>query len=163
MDIYIASSYEKSVLESVVDGKGLRLVVFFTGCAHRCDGCHNPKSWVMENGQKVDTQELADYILSRLSDGRYAGITLSGGDPYYQEEAVCELVDLLKEKIPDLNIWCYTGYTYDEIKDHLLTKKIDTLVDGPFIKTQMLPKKPFRGSANQRVLHLKNSEIMREE
>lgn len=162
MKIHIASSPAQSLIESVVDGTGLRLVLFTTGCSHRCPGCQNPGSWRLESGPSVSVAELADHIAARFSAGGYAGLTLSGGDPFYQEVAVSDLVDRLRRLMPRLNIWCYTGFVYDDLIRSPLLRKIDVLVDGRFIREQMTPKKPFRGSANQRVLYLSDGRIIRE-
>lgn len=162
MYLYIANSFDNSVIESVVDGDGVRLVIFFNGCPHHCLGCHNPLSWDLEKGQRVEVSELADYIVKRYSEGIYSGITLSGGDPIFQDKPMLELIKILREKIPSLNIWCYTGYKYEHICKIELLKHLDVLVDGPFIIDRKLPKKKFRGSNNQRILYLKNGEIVKE-
>lgn len=162
MDISIASNKENATIESLTDGPGVRLVVFTCGCPHHCKGCHNPKSWDIRNGIKIPTRELADYLLDRYSEG-YNGITFSGGDPLFQSEALYELITLIRKKVPDINIWCYTGYRYEDVPDPKILSLIDVLVDGPFEEDKKFPQKKFRGSYNQRILHLKNGHIDYEE
>lgn len=162
MDISIASNKENATVESLTDGSGVRLVVFTCGCPHHCKGCHNPKSWDIRNGVKISTRELADYLLDRYSEG-YNGITFSGGDPLFQSEALYELITLIREKVPDINIWCYTGYRYEDVPDPKILSLIDVLVDGLFEEDKKFPQKKFRGSYNQRILYLKDGRIVREE
>lgn len=162
MDISIASNKENATIESLTDGPGVRLVVFTCGCPHHCKGCHNPKSWDIKNGVKISTRELADYLLERYSEG-YSGITFSGGDPLFQSEALNELITLIREKVPNINVWCYTGYEYENVPDPKILPLIDVLVDGPFEEDKKFPQKKFRGSYNQRILHLKNGHIDYEE
>ena len=139
--------------ETMMDGPGLRTSIYCAGCAHRCPGCHNPQSWDFMGGREVDIQEILDVV--RADD--FANVTFSGGDPFYQVEAFTELARRIKEETGK-NIWCYTGFTYEEIlADERLSQMlpyIDTLVDGPFIQGLRDPDLPFRGSSNQRIIHL---------
>lgn len=137
----------------MMDGPGLRTSIYCAGCAHRCPGCHNPQSWDFMGGREVDIQEILDVV--RADD--FANVTFSGGDPFYQVEAFTELARRIKEETGK-NIWCYTGFTYEEIlADERLSQMlpyIDTLVDGPFIQELRDPDLPFRGSSNQRIIPL---------
>lgn len=129
---------------SFVNGDGTRYVVFTQGCAHRCPGCQNPETWDFNGGYEITAQELADdFRKHRLLDG----ITLSGGDPFYQQESCLELLDLL----PGADVWIYTGFEYEEIKDTALAKRADTLVVGPF-KEDLRCEGKFYGSSNQRII-----------
>ena len=129
---------------SFVNGDGSRYVVFTQGCAHRCPGCQNPETWDFNGGYEISAQEIADdFRKRRLLDG----ITLSGGDPFYQQESVLELLDLL----PGVNVWIYTGFEYEEIKDTALAMRADTLVVGPFRESLRCEGKPY-GSSNQRII-----------
>ena len=134
---------------SLVNGEGIRFVVFTQGCHHRCLGCHNPDTWDPNGGEEVEPQAIADAFLRRahLLDG----ITLSGGDPFYQQEACVELLKLLPA---DTNVWIYTGFTYDEIKDTELAKMANVIVDGPFIY-KLRCEGPYYGSANQHIIRVK--------
>lgn len=163
MYIYLASDINNSIIESLADGTGIRLVIFTFGCIHHCLQCQNPKSWDIKNGVRIPVEEAADYIIKKLHEGNFDGITLSGGDPLYQNDAIFELLVILKNRIESLDVWCYTGYLYEEVKNLKAIKYIDTLVDGPFEKDKRFPKKKFRGSCNQRILHLSNGSIVMEE
>lgn len=164
MDIYLAKKIEDSVIEgSLADGAGLRCTIFTCGCPHHCVECQNAWTWDIKRGVETPVGELADYIVKIFENSEYDGITLSGGDPLYQPEAVFELLTILKKRIPDLNVWCYTGYLYDEVKSLKALKLIDVLVDGQFEKNKKFPKKKFRGSWNQRILYLSDGLIKSEE
>jgi anaerobic ribonucleoside-triphosphate reductase activating protein len=128
---------------SFVNGDGARYVVFTQGCGHRCRGCQNPETWDFDGGTEVPVSEIAaDYKAHRLLDG----ITLSGGDPFYQQDECLRLLDLL----PGVNVWIYTGYELDEIKDTELARRADVLVVGPFVEALRCEGQMY-GSANQRI------------
>ncbi|MCX7749596.1 MAG: anaerobic ribonucleoside-triphosphate reductase activating protein [Clostridia bacterium] len=143
--------------ESIVDGPGIRYVVFAQGCKHNCPGCHNPETHSFQGGRMVDI----DAILKQIeSNPLLDGITLSGGEPFEQAEGLAELAKRVKQK--GLQVVTYTGYTYEEILnkssimagwDRLL-QYTDILVDGRFEaeKRNLLLK--FRGSDNQRMIEL---------
>ena len=139
--------------ETMVDGVGLRTSIYFAGCAHKCEGCHNPQSWNLHNGKEMTIDELLDIIKA----DEFANVTFSGGDPLYQCEGVTELAKRIKEET-DKTIWCYTGYTYEEIlaNDYLkqILPYIDVLVDGPYVEERRNTDLPFRGSENQRIIEL---------
>ena len=145
------------VKESIVDGPGFRLAVFTQGCPHACPGCHNPESWSPSAGEPF-TEEILSRIIDEINaDILLDGITLTGGDPFYNPEALLELLVRLKRETRQ-NIWCYTGFTYEALMQNEVTRDclrfIDTLVDGPFVKHLYDPRLHFRGSSNQRILHL---------
>ena len=129
---------------SLVNGEGIRYVVFTQGCGHHCKGCHNPQSWDFERGVEMTVEEIAeDFKRRKLRDG----ITLSGGDPFYQQEECLKLLDLL----PGVNVWIYTGYEYEEIQETELAKRADVLVVGPYIEELKCEGKMY-GSSNQRII-----------
>lgn len=129
---------------SFVNGDGARYVVFVQGCKHGCRGCQNPETWDMNGGREVPVAEIVeDYRRRRLLDG----ITLSGGDPFYQQEACLELLDML----PGVNVWIYTGFEYEEIADTELARRADVLVVGKFVEELRCSGKPY-GSSNQRII-----------
>lgn len=142
--------------ESVVDGIGIRLVVFFQGCKHYCKGCHNPDLLPFEGGKNYSVKELSDKILASLTD-IHRGVTFSGGDPLYQREELTALIDDLRARKPDIHIWVYTGFTYEELKDDKVLEGIDVLVDGPFILEKKNLLLRFRGSSNQRIIDVQKS------
>ena len=129
---------------SFVNGDGARYVVFVQGCKHHCDGCQNPETWSFNGGVKVEVKSIAeDFKTRKLLDG----ITLSGGDPIFQQDACIELLKLL----PGVNVWIYTGFEYDEIGDTELAKMADVLVTGKFIKELACEGKMY-GSTNQKII-----------
>lgn len=149
-----------TVNDSIVDGEGIRFVVFVQGCIHNCPGCHNPQTHDFSKGNEVDTDDLLSKIKANpLLDG----VTFSGGEPFCQPEPLCDLAKKVKEL--GLNIVCYSGYTFEELielsKDNVYIKKLlyltDILIDGRFIleKRNLLLK--FRGSDNQRIIDVKKS------
>jgi anaerobic ribonucleoside-triphosphate reductase activating protein len=134
---------------SLVNGEGIRYVVFLQGCAHRCPGCHNPDTWDFEGGHYIHPAALAGDIRCRSF---IDGVTLSGGDPFYQEEECLELLARLPHY---LNVWVYTGFEYEEIKDRPLAKLADVLVTGPFIENLKCEGQMY-GSSNQEI-HRRNN------
>jgi anaerobic ribonucleoside-triphosphate reductase activating protein len=129
---------------SFVNGDGARYVVFVQGCKHHCDGCQNPETWSFNGGVKVEVKSIAeDFKTRKLLDG----ITLSGGDPFFQQDACIELLKLL----PGVNVWIYTGFEYDEIGDTELAQMADVLVTGKFIKELACEGKMY-GSTNQKII-----------
>ena len=143
--------------ETMADGPGLRTSIYCAGCAHHCPGCHNPQSWDFAAGQEMDVEEL----LKIVKDDEFADVTFSGGDPLYQVEAFTELARRIKEETGK-NIWCYTGFKYEDIQaDDRMSRilpYIDTLVEGPFIQELRDPDLHFRGSSNQRIIHITPQE-----
>lgn len=144
-----------------VDGPGLRTSIYFAGCRHYCQGCHNMATWDFEAGSDMTVDEIMAVI-------RYNGfpVTFSGGDPLYQAAAIVPLARQIKES--GLGLWCYTGYTLDELialddnDINTLLGYVDVLVDGPFIEAQRNIKLRFRGSENQRLVDLKATSASRE-
>lgn len=160
MDIILAKEKEKAVIESLIDGEGIRLVVFMCGCPHHCEGCHNEKTWNINNGVRVDIDELVSFLKDKFYKGKFKGITLSGGDPLYQSKELLVLLKKIKEHIPEADIWCFTGFTYENISNLEALNYIDVLIDGKFEKDKMYPKKIYRGSNNQRLIRLENGKII---
>jgi anaerobic ribonucleoside-triphosphate reductase activating protein len=129
---------------SFVNGDGARYVVFTQGCRHHCDGCQNPETWDFSGGAEIDPKEIAeDFKKRRLLDG----ITLSGGDPFFQQEECVRLIRLLES----VNVWIYTGFEYEEIKDTELAKLADVIVTGKFVKELACENKMY-GSTNQKII-----------
>jgi anaerobic ribonucleoside-triphosphate reductase activating protein len=128
---------------SLVNGDGIRYVVFVQGCGHYCTGCHNPETWDFDGGKEVEPELIAADIKRRK---HLDGITLSGGDPFYQQEACLELLRLL----PGVNVWIYTGFEYNEICDTELAKAADVLVTGPYVDELRCVGKMY-GSSNQEI------------
>ena len=122
--------------DSIVDGEGIRAVLWTQGCLHKCPGCQNPQTHSFDDGFLIDIEEVKEQIDALEGQD---GITFSGGDPFYQVEECIEIAKYIKSK--KMNIWCYTGFTYEKIiklaKDNNkiieFLKLIDVLVDGLFI------------------------------
>lgn len=146
--------------ESITDGIGLRSVLFFSGCKHRCKGCHNPSSWNFTAGEAFDEKRQYQIIKEICSNPLIDGITLSGGDPFFSAADVSIFVDRIKEKA-GMNIWIYSGFTYEEIMEDPVKKellvKCDVLVDGKFDQSQRDVSLTFKGSRNQRVIAIQES------
>lgn len=144
--------------DSVVDGPGLRTVIFTQGCSHACPGCHNFDIQNYEGGQNISVSELKGSILAERS----RKLTISGGEPMEQPEALLELVKQLKTE--GFNIWLYTGYTYDNIMSNTknkarqdLANAVDVLVDGLFKIELFTLDVNYRGSSNQRLIDIQKT------
>ena len=139
------------VEDTTVDGPGFRTSVYSSGCPHHCPGCHNPQSWNIENGHPVELEEILKVIL----DDPFADVTFSGGDPMFQPQGFTELAKAIKQHSCK-NIWCYTGYRFEELLQNpvqkALLEQIDVLVDGRFIEALKDEELRFRGSSNQRII-----------
>lgn len=147
--------------ESVVDGEGVRVVIFFSGCNHHCKGCHNPASHDFNTGKDFD-DDIQSRVIEYIKETPFiSGVTLSGGDPMYSASEIIPFLKLLKSEIPNTTIWVYSGFTYEEIsqeKDMMeLLSICDILVDGPFILEQRDVTLSYRGSCNQRVIDVAKS------
>lgn len=145
-------------IDSIVDGPGLRMTIWFQGCAHKCKECHNPQTHSFSEGFEVNLSEVKKHIRKLVKENSFDGITFSGGDPIYQIDALKSLADFAKSL--NLNIWCYTGFTFEELlkldKIKYLTS-INVLVDGKFILEQKSFDSIFRGSKNQRLINLEET------
>ncbi len=142
--------------ESVVDGSGIRTVVFFQGCLHHCPGCHNPDLLELCGGTAYTVEELADSIIEELT-ALHKGVTFSGGDPLLQAEELEKLIIILRQRRPHINIWLYTGYVYENISGWPVLRGVDVLVDGPFKEGERDLLLRFRGSANQKIIDIPKS------
>lgn len=145
------------VQESIVDGPGIRYVVFVQGCPHHCPGCHNPQTHPFEGGTLADLDEIVGQV---AENPLLRGVTLSGGEPFCQPEPLCRLAGRIHALGKDVMV--YSGYTLEQllamgaaqpaVLDLLYA--CDTLVDGPYLEAERDLTLPFRGSANQRILDL---------
>ena len=144
--------------ETMIDGPGFRTTIYSQGCQHHCPGCHNPQTWDFNGGKEYTVEELFNIIEA----DEFSDVTFSGGDPMFQVEAFTELAQKVKNKT-NKTIWCYSGYTYEEIIESprmsLILPFLDVLVDGRFMIDKRNTDLRFRGSENQRILHLKDGEI----
>lgn len=144
--------------ESIVDGPGVRYVIFTQGCPHRCPGCHNPQTHDFNGGETADIAMILEEI---GADPLIQGVTFSGGEPFCQPEPLCEIAQAVKALGKD--VVAYSGYTLEELlelgkTDPAVLRLLglcDTLIDGPYLEEQRDLTLRFRGSANQRVIDLK--------
>ena len=145
--------------DSIVDGPGIRFAIFTQGCTHRCAGCHNPDAHDFTGGTLSTVGELWEHIrANRL----LRGITLTGGEPFEQAEALIALARKTREK--GLTVWAYSGYLYEELlagvpgpAAPLLLEQVDVLVDGPFVEALKSLDLRWRGSSNQRIIDVVES------
>lgn len=138
-----------------VNGDGLRCVVWFAGCGHCCPGCHNPETWDFNCGHEITIKDM-DVIYDQLQRKEISGITLSGGDPLYQAKDLVHFLKQIRFEFPDKDIWCYTGFKYENIVQLECLEDIDVLIDGPY-EQELNPgpgKVLWRGSTNQRIIDL---------
>ena len=141
--------------DNIVNGDGLRAVVWTQGCPNHCKECQNPETWDFDGGFFVDTKEICE----RLAEFRgQAGLTFCGGEPFVQPEACREIAEYVQKEL-GWNVWSFSGFTYEQIKEAggeawEFLKTLDALIDGPFILAQKDLSLKYRGSRNQRILHL---------
>lgn len=157
---YARFATKKIQTDSIVDGEGIRSVIWFQGCSHNCLGCHNPETHDFNAGVVVSLDEMK----KQIDELEYqSGVTFSGGDPMMQVEALEELARYVKEK--GMNVWVYTGFTFEELlklaskNDNYMKalKQIDVLVDGKFVLDLRSFDVQFRGSSNQRIIDVAKS------
>lgn len=145
-------NYDRYYTCDVVNGEGLRVTLFVTGCAHACPGCHNRSLWDRCSG-KPFTAAVREHLLQDCAD--HDGLSLSGGDPLLpaNREAITELCRLFKQRYPDKDIWLWTGYLHEEIQDLPVLRDVDVLIDGRYLQERPTTQ-AWRGSDNQRLIRL---------
>lgn len=145
-----------AIAESIVDGPGIRYVVFTQGCPFHCRGCHNVQSQSLTGGIDVKLKVLYQEIKSNPLIG---GITFSGGEPFIQATPLSIFAKILKSE--GYSIWAYSGYTFDKLRDDPIRRRlldeVDVVVDGPFVLAKKSLDIDFRGSTNQRIINVKES------
>lgn len=145
--------YHNITTDDMLNGDGLRTVLWVAGCTHRCRGCHNPVTWDIDGGLPFDEAAQRE-LFEKLAPEHISGVTFSGGDPLHPNNRaeITALAKKVRERFPDKTVWLYTGYSFDEIKDLEVVQYCDVIVDGEFISEQRDPKLHWKGSANQRVI-----------
>ena len=155
--------YSKLDFCSVVDGPGIRVSLFVSGCRLACPGCFNKAAQDFAYGQEFTSETIAD-ILTSLDNEHIAGLSILGGEPFDPKNVQCvsNLVTVVREWLPSKSIWIWSGYTHEKLEarkcrhTQMLINNIDVLVDGPFVESLKDPTLQWRGSGNQRVLFLQD-------
>ncbi len=147
--------YHNITKDDMLNGDGLRVVLWVSGCSHCCKECQNPITWDPNGGLLFD-QEAKQEIFEELARDYISGITFSGGDPLYfgNRADVLKLAREVKEEFPEKTIWMYTGFVWETISGLEIMKYVDVLVDGEFLVERKNTKLYWRGSENQRVINV---------
>lgn len=142
--------------DDLLNGEGIREVVFLQGCPHHCKGCFNPETWEIKTDTFNDVKYI-QHLENKLSKDYISGLTISGGDPLvsFNLEITEKLIDLAKKY--NKTVWVYTGYKWEHIKTIPFINKIDVICDGKFIEELKSPEKPWVGSSNQNVINVSES------
>ncbi len=150
--------YHNITKEDMLNGDGLRVVLWFAGCAHHCKNCQNPITWDPEGGLPFD-ESARQEIFEELEKDYISGITFSGGDPLYvgTREGLFELIQEIRGRYPQKTIWLYTGYLWEEICHLELIPYLDVVVDGRFVEELKDNNLPWKGSSNQRVIDVQTT------
>lgn len=150
--------YHDITKDDMLNGDGLRVVLWVSGCSHCCKECQNPITWDPNGGLEFD-QKAKEEVFAELEKDYIAGITLSGGDPLFfsNRQEVFKLVCEIKERFPQKTIWLYTGFSWETISELEIMEYIDVLIDGEFIAEQKNTHLYWRGSTNQRVIDVPSS------
>ena len=150
--------YHNITKDDMLNGDGLRTVLWLSGCTHACEQCQNPITWDIHGGLEFD-QAAKEELFELLSRDYISGITFSGGDPLHplNRDGVKDLILEIKEKFPTKTIWLYTGFLFEEIQGLDFIKDIDVLVDGKFILSLLDHTLHLKGSSNQRVIDVKKT------
>ena len=141
--------------DNIVNGDGLRAVVWTQGCPNHCPGCQNPETWDFEAGKLVKIEDVCKELAAYPGQ---AGLTFCGGEPFAQPGACKKIADFVRKEL-GWNVWSFSGFTYEQIQEAggeawEFLKSLDALIDGAFIQSQLDLNLKFRGSRNQRILHL---------
>ncbi len=158
--------YHNITKADMLNGEGLRVVLWTSGCSHHCAACQNPITWDKNDGLVFD-EAAKEEIFCELKKDWCSGITLSGGDPLFKENRkdIRKLVTEIRDEFPDKTIWCYTGYTWEELLKEMdddedlatILNNIDVLLDGKFVLKLALEKLHYVGSSNQCIIDVKKS------
>ena len=150
--------YHNITKDDMLNGDGLRVVLWVAGCEHHCANCQNPVTWDINGGIPFDETAKKE-IFDELEKPYISGVTFSGGDPLHMlnRSEIGKLVGEIREKFPQKTIWIYTGYEWNYVKDLDFMSKVDVLVDGKFEEALKDVRLPWKGSANQKVIDVKKS------
>lgn len=150
--------YHNITTDDMLNGDGLRTVLWVAGCTHCCQDCQNPITWDIDGGLPFDEAAERE-LFEKLAPDHISGVTFSGGDPLHPENRaeITELAKKCRERFPNKTIWLYTGFTYEEVGELEIMQYCDVIVDGAFIKEQLDPKLHWKGSSNQRVIDIRET------
>lgn len=150
--------YHNITKDDMLNGDGLRVVLWVSGCSHCCKECQNPVTWDANGGLEFD-EAAKEELFAELKKDYISGITFSGGDPLYfsNRPDVLKLAREIKEKFPQKTIWLYTGFEWEAIADLEIMQYVDVLVDGEFVVEKKDTQLCWRGSSNQRVIDVKTT------
>ena len=153
-------NYHNITTDDMLNGSGLRTVLWVSGCNHHCNNCQNPQTWDKNSGIHFGEDEWKE-LLSNLEKPYISGITYSGGDPLFIEnqETIRDISKAIRQLYPTKTQWLYTGYKFEEVKDLEIMKYIDVIVDGEYIDSQRDITLAWRGSKNQRVIDVQKSLV----
>lgn len=151
-------NYHNITRDDMLNGDGLRVVLWVSGCEHHCKGCQNPVTWDPKDGI-LFAQEAKEELFRELEKSYISGITFSGGDPLLpsNEPEITRLAKEIRYRFPKKTIWLYTGYTWEQVKEKEVVKDLDVLVDGTYMEELRNTQLHWRGSANQRVIDVQES------
>ncbi len=150
--------YHNITKDDMLNGDGLRVVLWVSGCSHCCKGCHNPITWDVNGGVLFD-EAAKQEIFEQLDKPYISGITFSGGDPLHSANRmdVRTLMAEIREKYPEKTIWLYTGDVWENVMHYPMMRYVDVLVDGEFMIEKRDVKLMWKGSSNQRVIDVQKS------
>lgn len=150
--------YHNITTDDMLNGDGLRTVLWVAGCTHRCEGCHNPITWDIDGGVEFDEAAERE-LFEKIAPEHISGLTFSGGDPLHprNREEVTRLARKCRELFPEKTIWLYTGFLWEEISELEIVPLLDVVVDGEFIKSLFDARLHWKGSSNQRVIDVKET------
>ena len=142
----------------IANGPGVRVSVFLQGCSFHCKNCFNPETWDFDKGLEFD-DKVIDEIIELCGKSHIQGLSILGGEPMHPKniKGTIQLAKRFKETYPDKNIWSWSGFLFDQIKDREVFNYIDVLVDGQFDEELRNPNLKWRGSSNQRVIDVKKT------
>lgn len=152
-------NYAKIKPVDIANGLGVRVSLFVSGCSHHCKGCFNAELWNYEAGEEFTLDTVQEIIELYCNKPYITGLSLLGGEPLDARnlKGVTTLAAIFKKKFPNKDIWCYTGYRFEDVAHFQIMKYLDVVVDGQFVEVLKSPKLRFRGSSNQRIIDVKKS------
>lgn len=153
-------NYGKIKKVDIANGPGVRVSLFVSGCRNHCPGCFNPETWDFDYGEPF-TRKTEKEIIKALRPSWIQGLSILGGDPMEPENqrALLPLLKRIRVMLPEKDVWLYTGYRLESVSGSPLLPFVDVVVDGPFIEAEKDISLAFRGSGNQRIIHVENKEM----